>query len=247
VNETLQTLLNLSELDKTLHHLLDDQHGIPKKNQELSSKIALLEKEVSAKKADLTEAENLKKDLESSIQIKTTWLADREGRINDLKTQKEYQASQKEISAAKKEIKEKEHKLQELGPKLDKLTTEYMTLTEKNEPEITKIKDQIMENKKRLSSLDANIKEQTNKRDDVKKHVTNQKALHRYEHVLRKANPALAKIDDNSICSECGTKVLPQVVNLIKVGTTIQCCARCKRILYLEEILFPENKKVENA
>jgi len=240
VKDTLISLLNLSEIDKQIHYILDQQREIPIINQELNFEINTLEEEINKLKGDVNEAETLKKDLSSSIQIKTEWIKDREEKINELKTQKEYQAAQKEMTAAKKEIKEKEAQLNELGPKLESLSTEFLTTSEKNEPKIEELKKIISENNTKLNSVSSSLDEQKQKKEEILATITDQNTLLHYNHILKRAVPALSKLD-HGICTECGTRVLPKITNLLKVGQSIQYCPRCKRILYLEENLAAVN------
>jgi uncharacterized protein len=236
VKETIITLLKLSEIDKEIHQKNEDQTDIPDENQNLTAEISETENQINSKKVALNDLEVLKKELTNSIQLKTEWITTRDVTINDLKTQKEYQAAQKEISAAKKEIKEKENQLEIIGPQIDTLSTESLTLMEKGEPRIEELKSQIHENNKIISGLDSELVVLTSNRTELVNAIEDKKYLKHYDHILRKAVPAISLLE-NGICTECGTRVLPQTINLLKVGQSMQYCSRCKRILYLQEML----------
>ncbi|MBU0505400.1 MAG: hypothetical protein ABII18_04000 [bacterium] len=236
MKETIITLLKLSDIDKQIHQKRDDQTEIPDENQVLTAEIINIENQISTKKVELNDLEILKKELTNSIQLKTEWITTRDESINDLRTQKEYQAAQKEISAAKKEIKEKENQLAIIGPKIDTLSTESLTLMEKGEPRVAELRSKIQENNKIVSGVDTELDVLNNARNELVSHIEEKKYLKHYNHILRKAIPAISLLE-NGICTECGTRVLPQTINLLKVGQSMQYCTRCKRILYLHEML----------
>jgi len=237
VNETLKSLLKLSEVDKIIHHLSCQQEELPQINLELKTKIATLQNELNTKKIELSDLSALRKELLEAVQTKTEWMQSREERINELKTQKEYQAAQKEISLAKKGIKEKDAQLGEVGPKIDRLTNELLTLTEKSEPLIAQHTSDIQSNNEKLGSLDKELEKNTALRTELASNITDKTCLKHYEHIFRRAVPAISRLEGN-ICTECGTKVLPQSINMLKVGQQMQYCSRCKRILYIESLVF---------
>ncbi len=232
----LTTLLRLAEIDNSIDQLIDEQIEIPQNIKAVQADIAGLQKQLNDRQNELTSAETLKKECETFVTEKNQWLKDRETRLNEIATSKEYQAAQKEVSIAKKEIKDKETLAQSLSSKLDLLNVDFKSITESNTPKIAELTTLITEQTARLDRLESLIGELNTKRAVVLKDVTNQQVLNSYDLIHKRTQPAMAKADDGN-CAECGTRILPQTLNLLKIGDHVYNCTRCKRILYLEELL----------
>ena len=84
---------------------------------------------------------------------------------------------------------------------------------------------------------DKELEKNTALRTELASNITDKTCLKHYEHIFRRAVPAISRLEGN-ICTECGTKVLPQSINMLKVGQQMQYCSRCKRILYIESLVF---------
>lgn len=234
MKETIQSLLKLAQIDNKLDHFIREQEDIPESVRAISIEIVSLQNEADAKQKEFHDLENQKKEIQSFLQEKKQWIIDREARINELTTTKEYQAALKEVSLGKKEIKDKETILEALLPKLGAYSTEGVTTVEKLNAKIVELKNSIQQSKECFETLQTSIAEEKLARKQAVQEVTNKQALHHYEQIRRRVSPAISKAEDR-ICVECGTRILPQVYNLLTVGQSIQSCNGCKRILYIPD------------
>lgn len=234
MKETLQTLLKLVEIDNKIDHILLEQQDIPTTNEQCQKEIAQLQRQLDDTKTEIQALEAKQKNLTSFLSEKKEWITTREERINEVSTQKEFQAAQKEITTAKKEIKDKEVELETVGPKLTSLQSELASLLEKNEPRIADLTKHIQENTEHFNKIDAVIDSEQKRRALVLAEMTDAQILAHYEIIHTRVSPAMAKADEGN-CSECGTRILPQTLNRLSIGKEMFYCTRCKRILYLEE------------
>lgn len=242
VKETLISLVKLSETDNKIDHLKEEQTELPQEIQVLQSQIQDLQNQIVAVQTGLETAQSAKKESESFIREKTQWITDREARVNNIKTTKEFQAALREVSLAKKEIKDKQTGLEECSKKMAELEQQSADLKAKHEPKIQELKNSIEQKQQRLGQLEEVIAKEYQQREQTLQTVADKKSLAYYNHVHNRVSPAMAEVHDG-ICAECGTRILPQVLNLIVVSESLHTCNRCKRILYLREELNQEQKQ----
>ncbi len=237
MKQTLQALLRLAEVDNKIDLITKEQREIPSLVKEISTEIIALQQDIKDKEQRLQELQTNQKTINEFIAEKTTWAADREQRMNELKTNKEYQATLREISNARRDIKTNTEALQALLPQLEEATKEYETAAQMNTPRLEELKAKITEYKKRFDGAKEVIATEKKVREQFAKDVTEKRILSHYENIHKRVSPVMAKAHDG-VCCECGTRILPQVFNLLTVGNTVQTCYGCKRILYVEESLL---------
>lgn len=232
---TLITLLKLAEIDSKIDQLIEKQREIPQSILQLETEIAALNHQNTSKSAEVKNLESNKTNIQSFLQEKKTWVEEREGKSKELKTNKEYQASLKEVSFAKKEIFDRENELNVILQKYEAAQKAAQEISEQMGPRLEVISTQITEFKSQLERLEALIDSERQNRGVVLSEVS-EEILHHYEHIMRRTFPAISKIE-KGVCTECGTRVAPQLLNQIHVAKEVQYCSRCRRILYLEELL----------
>jgi predicted nucleic acid-binding Zn-ribbon protein len=236
VKPTLLALLRLAEVDNKIDQIIKEQRDIPALVKEISTEIITRQKEVNEKKGHLAELQAQQKTINEFLTEKKVWVEDREKRINELKTNKEYQATLREISNAKRDIKTNEETLATLLPQIEAASQTAGGGTEDSEKKIEALKQSIQDYKTRFDASKEILAEEKRARDVLARDVTDKKLLAHYEQIHKRVSPVLAKANDG-VCCECGTRILPQVFNLLSLGDSIQTCNGCKRILYLEESL----------
>lgn len=233
---TLFILLELTEIDKIIEQLEQEKIEIPGQIKNHQNELALSQKQLKIHQDKIAQNDSTKKEIESFIQEKNAWIVDRENRIKEIQTNKEYQAALKEISMAKKEIKDKEVALQTLSPNIEELGKGLETLNSSNTQKLETLGTEIKNRQERLEKIDSMIVEESQKRKTVIEKIENKDMLKHYENVHAKVTPVMSRIDRGA-CSECGNRVPPQTMNLMHSSPAMQYCYRCKRILYFEEVL----------
>jgi len=237
VKETLLTLLKLAEIDSKIFQILEDKETIPDIINDAQEEITSLKTESTEFQTELDELTAQKKEYDEFIVEKTEWAAQRETNINELKTHKEFQAAQREITLARKEIKDKTEALTTISTRMEELNSLLETAKEKSLPRIEELEALIAEKNDKLTMADSAINDENNNRTEILSQLTDKGTLRHYDSIRKKVAPAMSKLEGIN-CNECGQKVMPQIINLLKIGKTMQLCRGCKRILYIEETLF---------
>lgn len=233
---TLLALLRLAEVDNKIDLITKEQREIPSLVKEISAEIIARQREINEKQNRLQELQNQQKAITEFLTEKKSWTEEREKRINELRTNKEYQATLREISNAKRDIKINEETLTTLLPQIEEATKASNEGSQESLTRIETLKKSIEEYKQRFDVSKGLLMEEKRNREILIRDVTDKKLLAHYEQIHKRVSPVLAKAQDG-VCCECGTRILPQVFNLLAVGDAIQTCNSCKRILYLEEFL----------
>lgn len=227
--------LRLSEIDTAIQDLEESREFIPEEINELEKKIQTLENEVKSASNKKSDLEVSRRDCQSMIQEKQAWIESREGMVKDIKTNKEYHAALKEVSTAKKEVSDRETQITTLDVQILDVAQKVETLTASSTPQIEALHVQIQEKKKVYDDLTPDLEDKKKIRSGIVVEI-DAKAMAFYEQVRTRVTPVIAKAE-NTTCTECGSRIQPQLFNQLFTTKDLLSCPRCKRILYVEEVL----------
>jgi len=157
-----------------------------------------------------------------------------EEQMDQIQTQREYEALDKEIKDSSEKELQYRHDLQREEAHLDdmKLSLEKDELMiEKQEEEVKneqfKIKSEIEGRKKLLTELE---KEEAKITPDLDEEI-----LFKFERIIKsKSGHGIVPIHDQ-VCTGCHMQLPSQFVNDVRKGENIMFCPYCSRILYYED------------
>lgn len=235
MKNTLIMFLRLSEIDTAIQDLEESRSFIPENISELEKKIQTLETEVKSTTDKKSDLEVSRSHCQSMIQEKKDWIESREGLVKEIKTNKEYHAALKETATAKKEVSDRETQITALDTQILDVTQKIETLTATSTPQIEALRVQIQELKKSYDALTPDLDDKKKSRNSITVEI-DAKAMAFYEQVRSRVTPAISKAE-NTTCTECGSRIQPQLFNRLFTTSELLSCPRCKRILYVEEVL----------
>jgi predicted nucleic acid-binding Zn-ribbon protein len=230
--QDLVLLIQLQEIDLRIKEQELAQENFP-------TQVTQLEQEIVKSKAALDHAdEKLRKALadkttfEEQIQKAKDGLDKSQDRLNNIKTNREYDAVHAEIEAQKHMVNTAETRKKHIIDEIDKLQASvsgaqstYETTVSTNEPKIKELKEKI-------TAIDSNIAEITKERDvlipQIGKHILRPYDLIRKK---RKNGKALSLISNNRNCAVCFKVLEPQLYNEIKRGLKLIICESCGSIM----------------
>lgn len=230
----MRYLLEIQRLDSRIAE-------IGKLRQKIPQEIARLEQELEAEKRRLEEAKEELNSLklrrrrrEKDLEVETEKLRKAQGRIFEVKTNKEYQALLKEIEAAKKANSDLEEEILLLMEEMDRRTEEIKLLemeVAKKEATVKARRKELEEKMGRLDSEEASA--QIQRKEVASKIEASWMGV--YERVARsRGGLAVVKVD-GGICQGCYVNIPPQLYNEILKGKPMAQCPFCQRFLYHEE------------
>jgi predicted nucleic acid-binding Zn-ribbon protein len=233
MKHTIPHLLQLAQIDQELETIDEQRANIPQEMKDLKLAIDQHEKEIQKAQVVAEKARESHEANQQGILEKSAWISEREQNMQQLKSHKEYQAALKEIAVAKKEILDREAAMDVLLKETQNTLQTYEALNEKNRLAMERLASKIQTLQDEFDSMNPQIERLLAERE-LKLQNLPAKLAQTYESIRKKATPALS-LATQFYCSECGSKIPPQLFNQLHVGQELLVCPRCKRILYLEQ------------
>lgn len=235
MKNNLITLIKLSEIDTNLTRLKDAKIKLPLIVIEIQNHLKKFNNDLAGFATQIESLQKQKSETSDAILEKQNWIQSREALINDIKTTKEYQAQVKEIAAAKKDILDKTTLLQTLDTQIESTQKSNEDSKALILPKMADLESKLQDCQAKIESVDPKIQDKQNERDALLATLAADiQTL--YTNTQKRINPALAHAN-NKICSECGNRVAPQIINQLMASSELQTCTACHRILYLDSSL----------
>jgi predicted nucleic acid-binding Zn-ribbon protein len=227
-------LAELQGIDLKIDSFKGEREGMVQEQDQLDSRVAEAESGIALKKAELTSVEEEKLGLEEGLALEVENISRSEGRIKEIKTQKEYQAVSKEITAARKQKAEIEEQiLQKIG-RIEEMKGEISGLAENLELLQGNVAEQKGEIQAKIDRLDEGIVSDTSAREEIVKGFSSS-VIRRYT-MLREQRRGLAVAEarDGS-CLGCNMNLPPQLYNSLFRCDDLITCPHCQRMLFLRQ------------
>ncbi|HLO24729.1 MAG TPA: C4-type zinc ribbon domain-containing protein [Geobacteraceae bacterium] len=234
MRKSLKMLGELQEIDLKIDSFKGEKEGMQQELDILDGKLAEAESAIAVKNAEMAVSEEEKRGLEESLAMEVENIARSEGRIKEIKTQKEYQAVSKEITVARKQKAEMEEQiLQKIG-RVDELKSEIAGLEENRAALQANIAEQKAEVQARIDTLEEGIAKDNAVRDEIVKGLPSS-VIRRYT-LLREQRRGLAVAEaKGGSCLGCNMNLPPQLYNSLFRGDDLITCPHCQRMLLLHQ------------
>jgi len=234
LRKSLKMLDALQAIDLKIDSFKGEKEGMLQELDLFDGKVAEAESVIALKNAELSALEEEKRGLEESLAMEAENITRSEGRIKEIKTQKEYQAVSKEITVARKQKTEMEEQiLQKIG-RIEDLKGEIGGLEENLGALQGNIAEQKAEVQTRIAKLDEGIVQDNAARDEIVKGLSSS-VIRRYT-LLREQRRGLAVAEARGgSCLGCNMNLPPQLYNSLFRGDDLITCPHCQRMLILRQ------------
>lgn len=232
MQKQLQLLRDLQELDTEKKVVeIERQTGLDEQ-QVLNAELERLQEMVDSLAEEIGGLESEKSELAKAMELEQQNIERSEGRLPQIKTQKEYIAVLKEVDTAKKLAKELQDQIDTKNETLASLNSEK---SEKDD-EFTQAKEQASE---RCAEIDASLVSVTEQLDEMERQ---RKALlqdlptklrKRYELLMSRRGGVAVVEASGGACLGCHMHLPPQLFNSLFVVKEIQTCPHCNRLLFV--------------
>lgn len=234
--ETLKALEELQRIDIRIRDLEKDREQIPARMKEIDAILAEKRGALTAEKNQLDEAELSRRMLESDLRAEKDKIKKWETRLNEIKSNRDYQALSREIEAARKANLGIEDEILRKMQDIEELKTSIA----QQEEDLASLERSLLEEREglqqKLDSLNADIDAEGSGRAAAQSKVP--KRWYRQYDTIRKRRDGLAVVavlDEH--CQGCHMGIPPQLYNVVLKGEEIVTCPFCHRILYYEQAL----------
>ncbi len=233
MNPQLQFLIELQKFDLRIFEIQEQQQHIPEliktaqaPSLELAHRLKILKDAGEA----LTKE---RRSSEQELSVQEEHIHKIRGRLNELKTNKEYQAHLFEIELARKK-----------KDLLEEAVLSVLERIEQNEKEAKELEENLREAEEKFNREKVQLETQVNTLNQELSELERQhqehaqlmdaKILARYSKLkTARKGFAVAQVR-NGTCSGCRLQIPPQLIAEVKRGDELLNCSYCHRILYWE-------------
>jgi predicted nucleic acid-binding Zn-ribbon protein len=236
VDPQLQTLIELQGYDARIAALDAEAARLPKQIENIQSSLADARKQVETIRARLDTARKELRAKEKDLEVISAKRSKLEGRLYEVKTNKEYSAALLEIEESKQEKAQTEEEILGLMELQERLNVEIReaearlkSRQEQANQDEAVVRTKLAAVEQELSGLRS---ERTSRARDLPPGL-----LADYDRLLRARNGvAVAAVTPSAFCGGCRVSIRPQAIQELRSAVTAMMrCESCGRYLYWQE------------
>lgn len=233
MEEQLRLLVELQKVDTVIWDMKKKREETPKRLSELQAGLDAIKADLDQYTAELEELKKDRRTKEGFLQAEIERVHKSEGKLKDIKTQKEYQALLKEVEQGKKLNASREEDVLKLIADIEdreKIASEKAETVRIKEEEYLKEKESLEGELVRIDAeFDGKKKEWEEMAKGIKPNI-----LKMYQRVSERRNSTSVVPAKNGACGGCHMNLPPQLYNQVQKGHEMIQCPACHRILYWE-------------
>ncbi|PIV23167.1 MAG: hypothetical protein COZ69_03310 [Deltaproteobacteria bacterium CG_4_8_14_3_um_filter_45_9] len=231
MKKQLELLWGLQKVDLELKSIKEEKDRYPKEMKKLDEKQKIEKEKIQKEKEKIESLEKTRRQREGQLNLEQEKIKRAEGRMSEVKTNKEYQALLIEIDAIKGANSRMEEEVLQVLEEIDELKKDIS----KREKEVGMTLEKIeVERKKLQEKMDHDEgawNEKMERREVLSKQIESK--LFKLYHTLKEKRQGVGVVSvKNETCQGCFVNVPPQMfIEVLKNNALIRC-PNCNRILY---------------
>ncbi len=229
-----QELSTIYEAQKIDLKILEKERVLlstPKKIQGMDNELNTTRMKVEKEKEIIEELEKERRKKEKELEVDKEKIKKLEGKLYEVKTNKEYQALLKEIEAAKITNDKTEEDILILMDKIEDIKKDYTASTSHLKVREKEIEAEKTKIEKDIQSMDKTLMELKTERDNLLS-VVNEHLRSTYLMLREKRNGIAVSTAKNGVCLGCFMNIPPQLFIEVTKNRKLIQCPSCGRILY---------------
>lgn len=231
MREHLELLWELQRIDLALKAIEEDRDRYPKEMKKLDEKQNLEKERILKEREKLESLEKERRQKEKALTGEQDKIKRSEGKMSEVKTNKEYQALLTEIETFKEAVGRVEEEIlvvmdeiEEVKKQLSKREKEITVTLEKVEAEKRDIQE-------KMSQGEVLWKEKLERKESLSKQV--ESGLFKLYNMLREKRQGIGMVNvRHETCQGCYVNVPPQMFIEVQKNNSLIRCPNCNRILY---------------
>lgn len=233
MREQLELIWELQKIDLELKNIKEERDRYPREMKKLEEKQKIEKEKIHKEKEKIESLEKTRRQKEGLLNLEQEKIKRAEGRMSEVKTNKEYQALLSEIDAIKEasnrmeeEILQVLDEIDELKKDLSKREKEVKVTLEKFEAEQKKLQEKMAHDEKAWT-------EQMERRETLSEQIESK--LFKLYNTLKEKRQGVGVVSaKNETCQGCFVNVPPQLFIEVQKNNALIRCPNCNRILYWE-------------
>ncbi len=233
MREQLELLWELQKIDLTLKRIKEEKDRYPKEIKKLDERQNIEKEKIQKEREKIESLEKERRQKEKHLNAEQEKIKRTEGRMFEVKTNKEYQALLSEIEGTKEATGREEEEILQVLEEIDELKKDLS----KREKEVTSTLEKIEREKKKIQEKmdqgDKLWKEQKERRDLLSKRL--ESGLFKLYNTLKEKRQGVGVVNvKDETCQGCFVNIPPQMFIEVQKYNTLIRCPNCNRILYWE-------------
>jgi hypothetical protein len=235
VDSQLETLIDLQGFDSKIARLEAETPRLHKQIETIQSALDQARKSMEILKTKVDATRKALRAKEKDLEVVSGKRSKQEGRLYEVKTNKEYSAVLLEIEEIKQEKAQTEEEilaLMELGERLAVDVREAEKQLRTREEQGGRDEATVRE---KLAALEAELAVVRSEREARAKGLS-RGLLADYEKILKaKGGLAIAAVSSSAFCGGCRVSIRPQAIQELRQATHLMLCENCGRYLYWQD------------
>lgn len=233
MKEQLELLWELQKVDLDLRGIKEGRDQYPKEMKKLDERQKIEKERVQKEKERVESLEKTRRQKEGHLNLEQEKIKRAEGRMSEVKTNKEYQALLSEIEMIKEANNRIEEEILQVLDEIDELKKDFS----KREKEVGITLEKIEGERKKIQEkmvLDDRVWNEQMERKEVLSKQIESKFLKLYNTLKDKREGVGVVNVRNETCQGCFVNVPPQLFIEVQKNNALIRCPHCNRILYWE-------------
>jgi predicted nucleic acid-binding Zn-ribbon protein len=231
LREQLELLWELQKIDLELKRIKEERDRYPKEMKKLDERQSIEKERIQKEKEKIELLEKERRQKEGRFNGEHEKIKRAEGRMFEVKTNKEYQALLNEIEAIKEATSQEEEEILQIMDEIDELRKKLSKREREVAISLEKIEGERKVIQERIAQGDLALKRQTERREALSKQLDSN--LFKLYNTLKEKRQGVGVVNvRNETCQGCFVNIPPQMYIEVQKNSDLIRCPNCNRILY---------------
>lgn len=241
IKEQIALLVELQEVDMVTLSLREQKAQLPETPAAVKHLIEQAQNALTETARLQKETQATWKNLESELESQEASIQKSKGRLNDLKTNKEYQAHLFEIDLAGKKRGQVEEQLLLIMDSAEAVDQQVLAAKEEAVRQEAALAAALIKVEAAEADIDRELEVLSQSHERLARQL-DEKLLKEYEQVRSSYSDRPMVPIQGGTCSGCQLQVPPQLVSEVRRGEALHVCSHCQRFLFWPSEETPDEK-----
>ena len=231
MREQLKLLWELQKIDLELKGIKEEKDRYPKEIKKLDEKQKIEKERIQKEREKIESLEKTRRQKEGHLNTEQEKIKRAEGRMSEVKTNKQYQALLSEIDTIKEANSRIEEEILQVMDEIDELKKDFSKREKEMGSTLEKIEGERKKLQEKTAQGDKAWSERVERRELLSKQIES-KLVKLYNTLKEKRQGVGVVSVKNETCQGCFLNVPPQVFIEVQKNNALVRCPHCNRILY---------------
>jgi len=235
LKEQLELVWELQKIDLALKSIKEGRDRYPKEIKKLDERQKIEKERIQKEKEKIESLEKTRRQKEGQLNLEQEKIKRAEGRMSEVKTNKEYQALLNEIDAMKESNSRMEEEILQVLEEIDELKKDLSKREKEAGITFEKIEVEQKKLQEKMNHDERVWDEQMERREVLSKQIES-KLLKLYITLKEKRQGIGVVSAKSETCQGCFVNVPPQMFIEVQKNNALIRCPNCNRILYWDGV-----------